>query len=109
MESLKVDFFSAKAYPNSYKNDSQIISGRDLGKIENETFGVTNSFEINRIPICSLLRENKATYKIPIYQRGYEWTNGNIETLIDDIEKRIKDNQEHYLGVIAGRMQKANT
>lgn len=35
---------------------------------------------------------SRDTYKIPIYQRGYSWTNENVEVLLND----LNDNEEHY-------------
>lgn len=45
---------------------------------------------------------------IPIYQRKYEWNEDNIQCLIDDIKSRIKDNNEHYFGIIAQKQELRN-
>lgn len=38
--------------------------------------------------------------RLPRYQRTYVWTKKNVQTLLEDIDKKIKDNKFIWLGVI---------
>ena len=53
----------------------------------------------NSIPIKELLSKNQ--YKIPVYQRNFDWGESQIQQLIDDIqdyaEKNVKSNS-YYIG-----------
>ena len=60
-----------------------------------------SSFEIIQISICDFLLNHNLEFNIPIYQRGYSWTNINIENLLIDINRRTNDRKNHYFGVIA--------
>ena len=60
-----------------------------------------STFEIIQISICDFLLNHNLEFNIPIYQRGYSWTNINIENLLIDINRRTNDCKNHYFGVIA--------
>jgi hypothetical protein len=64
--------FSSKPYPNVQHQESRIISKKCQKTIDDNNFRAVNSFEINRVTICSLLYQEHTIYKVPIYQRGYE-------------------------------------
>lgn len=52
--------------------------------------------------LLALLKENKNTFNIPVYQRNYEWNNEQVRQFFRDIEKIITDdyNNGHFLGTI---------
>ena len=48
-----------------------------------------------------LLFNKKDKYIIPVYQRGYDWTENEIIQFIDDINDYKKNNsQEYYIGTL---------
>lgn len=73
---------------------------------ENVNLKIKNDFAINSLTIKEWLSRDKSIIKIPIYQRGYEWEKENVQSLLIDIEKRLKDNTDHYFGVIASKIIK---
>lgn len=52
--------------------------------------------------LLGLLKENKSTFNIPVYQRNYEWNREQVEQFFIDIETIIRDdyNNGHFLGTI---------
>jgi len=51
--------------------------------------------------LLGLLKENKTTFNIPVYQRNYEWNKEQVEQFFRDIEGIIDDdNNGHFLGTI---------
>ncbi|HZJ76877.1 MAG TPA: DUF262 domain-containing protein, partial [Oscillospiraceae bacterium] len=52
--------------------------------------------------LLALLKENKNTFNIPVYQRNYEWNTEQIKQIFEDVEGIIKDNYNngHFLGTI---------
>lgn len=52
--------------------------------------------------LLGLLKENKTTFNIPVYQRNYEWNKEQVEQFFKDIEGIIddEDNNGHFLGTI---------
>lgn len=54
--------------------------------------------------LLGLLKENKTTFNIPVYQRNYEWNKEQVEQFFRDIEGIIDDNNNnnngHFLGTI---------
>ena len=52
--------------------------------------------------LLGLLKENKSTFNIPVYQRNYEWNREQVEQFFRDIEAIIKDDFKngHFLGTI---------
>lgn len=51
-----------------------------------------------------MLREfigtNKVLFKIPVYQRNYDWSESNCNRLLDDIKNIIDTKEKHFLGTI---------
>ena len=47
-----------------------------------------------------LIEKNKRVFKVPVYQRNYDWTNVQCEKLYSDIIKAWKDDVHHFTGTI---------
>lgn len=47
-----------------------------------------------------LIEKNKRVFKVPVYQRNYDWTNVQCEKLYSDIIKAGKDDIQHFTGTI---------
>lgn len=51
-----------------------------------------------------LLREfigtNRVLFKIPVYQRNYDWSESNCNRLLNDIKNIIDTKEKHFLGTI---------
>ena len=43
---------------------------------------------------------NKIQFKIPVYQRNYDWSESNCNRLLDDIKNIIDGGEKHFLGSI---------
>ena len=41
---------------------------------------------------------NKIQFKIPVYQRNYDWSESNCNRLLDDIKNIIDGGEKHFLG-----------
>lgn len=54
------------------------------------------------IKFLKLLGDNKVVFKVPVYQRNYEWDKEHVEQYFLDIEKIIENQYEknHFLGTI---------
>lgn len=50
--------------------------------------------------IANFLNQNAQQYKIPVYQRNYEWSKEQCKKLFDDIVYAAKRNQNHFCGSI---------
>ena len=50
--------------------------------------------------ITNFLSQNGQQYKIPVYQRNYEWTKEQCKKLFEDIVQAAKRNQLHFTGSI---------
>ena len=50
--------------------------------------------------ITNFLSQNGQQYKIPVYQRNYEWSKEQCKKLFDDIVQSAKTNQLHFTGSI---------
>ena len=49
--------------------------------------------------IGDLLNNNKTLFRIPVYQRNYDWSEDHCKRLFDDIERIINGKtQKHFLG-----------
>ena len=46
------------------------------------------------------LGASKVVFKIPVYQRNYDWKIENCERLLDDIKNIIESKRKHFLGAI---------
>lgn len=51
-----------------------------------------------------MLREfigtNKVLFKIPVYQRNYDWSENNCNRLLDDVKRILDTGKKHFLGTI---------
>lgn len=43
---------------------------------------------------------NKVLFRIPVYQRNYDWSESNCNRLLDDIYSIIQNGDKHFLGTI---------
>lgn len=43
---------------------------------------------------------NKVLFRIPVYQRNYDWSEANCGRLLDDIYEIIQSGEKHFLGTI---------
>lgn len=43
---------------------------------------------------------NKVQYKIPVYQRNYDWSEDNCNRLLDDIRNIVDTGDKHFIGTI---------
>lgn len=43
---------------------------------------------------------NKVLFRIPVYQRNYDWSETNCDRLLDDIKDIIDSGEKHFLGTI---------
>ncbi len=50
--------------------------------------------------ITNFLSQNRQQYKIPVYQRNYEWSWEQCDKLFEDIVQAAKRNQLHFCGSI---------
>jgi len=50
--------------------------------------------------ITNFLSQNGQQYKIPVYQRNYEWSKEQCKKLFEDIVRAAKRNQLHFTGSI---------
>lgn len=50
--------------------------------------------------ITNFLSQNGQQYKIPVYQRNYEWSKDQCKKLFEDIVQAAKRNQLHFTGSI---------
>ena len=49
---------------------------------------------------ADVLEKNKRVFKIPVYQRNYDWTNIQCEKLFQDIMKANEMNRQHFTGTV---------
>lgn len=55
----------------------------------------------NRMWLFSdVLEKNKRVFKVPVYQRNYDWTNIQCEKLYQDIIKANEKNCQHFTGTV---------
>ena len=55
----------------------------------------------NRMWLFSdVLEKNKRVFKVPVYQRNYDWTNIQCEKLYQDIMKASQKNCQHFTGTV---------
>ena len=43
---------------------------------------------------------NKVLFRIPVYQRNYDWSESNCNRLLDDIYTIMESGEKHFLGTI---------
>ncbi|MFI3329601.1 MAG: DUF262 domain-containing protein [bacterium] len=46
------------------------------------------------------LNTNKVLFKIPVYQRNYDWSESNCNRLLLDIKNVIETNNKHFIGAV---------
>ncbi len=86
----------------SNSESSIAISENEKQQQKNELDNIYNDIEIQKFSIAYFLfKDNDSKFNIPIYQRGYSWSEKHVETLLHDIHSRMNDNNLHYFGVIA--------
>ena len=47
-----------------------------------------------------LLEKNKRVFKVPVYQRNYDWTNVQCEKIYQDIMLAHEHDHKHFTGTI---------
>lgn len=47
-----------------------------------------------------VLEKNKRVFKVPVYQRNYDWSNIQCEKLFQDIMKANERNRQHFTGTV---------
>lgn len=47
-----------------------------------------------------LIGSNKVLFRIPVYQRNYDWSESNCIRLLDDVKTIIDTGEKHFLGTI---------
>lgn len=50
---------------------------------------------------------NKVLFKIPVYQRNYDWSETNCNRLLDDIYAIIETGEKHFIGTIVHMADKS--
>ena len=50
--------------------------------------------------VTDTIDKNKRVFKIPVYQRNYDWTNIQCEKLFNDIIDAFKKQKKHFTGTI---------
>lgn len=61
--------------------------------------------------ISELIAKNQRVFKIPVYQRNYDWGTGQCKKLFDDILKVYDNEKKHFLGTfvyIKGKIDNSN-
>ncbi|MDE6473073.1 MAG: DUF262 domain-containing protein, partial [Ureaplasma sp.] len=97
--------FNIKLYNIDYDNEisKEIISIEKYNEFEKQNDSITKNISIKDVNIYNLLFDKKI-FNIPIYQRGYNWNEKNINDLLNDIYLRMNDKTCHYFGVVAGKI-----
>ena len=55
----------------------------------------------DKLPILKkLIGQPETLFKIPVYQRNYDWVKDNCTKLLSDIEEIIGTNKRHFIGAI---------
>lgn len=67
---------------------------------------LSSDISLQKIKLKEWMTLKETTISIPIYQRGYSWTEEQAEVLFYDIENRLNDGSTHYFGIIAGKSTK---
>jgi hypothetical protein len=58
--------------------------------------------------ISDFLGAKKAYFVVPVYQRNYDWLDGNCRQLFFDIEKIIETGEEHFIGTVVFKASSAH-
>ena len=91
-------------YNGSEKKIDNIVAIKSYTFLNEYSFNYSD-LVIEQNNIFSWFTIEKAILKIPIYQRGYQWIDENIEVLFSDIKKRLEDHKSHYFGTIAQKKE----
>ena len=43
---------------------------------------------------------NKVLFRIPVYQRNYDWSESNCNRLLDDIQAIMESGEKHFLAFL---------
>jgi uncharacterized protein with ParB-like and HNH nuclease domain len=54
--------------------------------------------QAKKTTMMSLIGENYKQFKVPIYQRTYDWKKEHCEKLVNDIFDAAKRQKEHFTG-----------
>lgn len=79
---------------------------RESNYLESNT---NKTIDVTKQNVLSIFSKENKKFKIPIYQRNYNWRDENIDNLLRDIEKRNEDSQDHYFGSIAWKESQQNS
>lgn len=94
------------------KELEQLLSQKDTFMVEGTTkLGYDSDFifekkgdktmKANRMWLFSdVLEKNKKVFKVPVYQRNYDWSNIQCEKLFQDIMKANEKNCQHFTGTV---------
>ena len=52
---------------------------------------------------------NKVLFRIPVYQRNYDWKQENCKCLFNDICDIISNKSSHFIGTICSKIEGRNT
>ena len=58
--------------------------------------------------LSDLIGTNKILFKIPVYQRNYDWSEDNCVRLVNDVQKIVEIGEKHFLGTIVYMETKAS-
>ena len=50
--------------------------------------------------LSDLIGMNKVVFRIPVYQRNYDWSEANCIRLMEDVKNILDTNEKHFLGTI---------
>lgn len=99
--------FDFNLYLENFKDDEiKFNQIKLLGDVErDEIYKINESFKIDKISLKDWF-EAKPKITIPLYQRKYTWNQSHVNVLLNDVFDKTNDNQEHYFGTIAGKVEK---
>lgn len=89
--------------PTIYLINDKPTNYKIIDPDHNEMDELNETFKIDRISLLDWFKDNSQII-IPIYQRKYVWSESHVETLVNDIFTRVEDNENHYFGTIAGKI-----
>ena len=95
----ELELFDEETYYPKNSNESKKI----IDIIEPSKEYSVSDISLNKIKLREWMVLKETIIIIPIYQRGYSWTEDQIEVLFDDIKSRADDGSTHYFGIIAGK------
>jgi uncharacterized protein with ParB-like and HNH nuclease domain len=75
--------------------------GKDTGAFRNDT---GESMQAHNNSIEEFLGVQRSVFAVPVYQRNYDWMDGNCQQLFNDIVKSIETGKPHFLGTICFKL-----